>query len=228
MKKLALVVIAAMSVMSCKKAEVKPTSTTPTTNNPKTTVLDSTTASSEFYLSAKIDGKTWGGYESEKNSLHFGTSIEKDIDAPNNVLDIAISTELSKIDTTSDTYDYIDYLEVSVKASNLDLHKFNDDDSIFYNLIKTGTQNFASGEADGIRIAYAIKADESEWSTKAGAQTGSSLNIISVIKGSNLSTSYIDVTGTFTCKLYNTLNPSATPKTLTNGMFKVRLIKSND
>ena len=224
MYKISLFLVAALVAVSCKKTT--PTPTTPVSavnNNPVT--LDSSSASSAYYLSAKIDSKAWGGFESTIKNLQFGYSEIKLLDSQNNILDMKLTTDLMKIDTTSQDFKYIDALEIGVKAINMDSQKFYSDDSLFYAMLKVGNNNFAQGEGNGINVSYTVTADSSEWSTTAGSQAGSFFTITSLKKVNGQTSTSAEIKGTFSCKLYSISNPSATPKIVTNGMFNLSIVK---
>ncbi len=224
MIKISLLLVAALAFVSCKKTTSTPTTPVTTTNN-NPVKLDSSSASSAYYLSATIDSKSWGGFESVIKNLQFGYSEGKSVDSQNNILDMKLTTDLMKIDTTSQDFKYIDALEIGVNAIKMDYHKFYNDDSLFYAMLKVGNNNFAQGDGNGINVSYVITADGSEWSTTAGSQVGSLFTITSIKKVDGQTSTSAEIKGTFSCKLYNISNPSATPKIVTNGMFNLSIVK---
>lgn len=96
----------------------------------------------------------------------------------------------------------------------------------FYNTVGNLPSNFLTVAQDdahnpGLDIAFE-SADGTYYSSKEGSQTGSALSVTNYTQGTSNGLKTMTVTGTFSCKLYNT-NDVTDVIVVTDGKFKLIL-----
>jgi hypothetical protein len=96
----------------------------------------------------------------------------------------------------------------------------------FYDTVSNLPSNFLTVAQDdahnpGLDIAYEA-ADGTYYSSKDGSQTGSALSVSNYTQGITNGLKTMTVVGTFSCKLYNTEDPTDSI-VVTNGTFKLIL-----
>lgn len=105
---------------------------------------------------------------------------------------------------------------VSIYKGEMSFQGTSPDDADFVAYFAPGNYMYSTSGTDGIEILY-VDATGQVWSSANGTQSGAAFNITSTQQFSIFGDTYVDVKGTFSCKLYN--ETGTLSKTVTNGSF---------
>jgi len=105
-----------------------------------------------------------------------------------------------------------------------------DDTDLFYNAFDNTPENYLTdaqyqNDERGVDVQYE-DASGNFYNTVYGSQSGSSFNVTSKTEGVDNGYKTITLTGTFSCKLYNSDDPTDVI-TFTNGSFKLIVAEDN-
>lgn len=105
---------------------------------------------------------------------------------------------------------------VSIYKGEMTFQGAYPDDADFVAYFAPGNYMYSTPTTDGIEILH-VDATGQVWSSINGTQSGATFNITSTQQFSIFGDTYVDVKGTFSCKLYNETGTQS--KTVTNGSF---------
>jgi len=178
----------------------------------------------EYYITGKVNGEPFQlavDIDALESDFLLGTSYQGSNDASVNMCETSYSPGIEP------------GFDTSLPAASIIFEQLynggcdpRDETSVFNSLFQTGSDNYVQNDVRGINIEYTPNySGDVVYSSRFGAQTGSTFNISATESRNTRELGDLFrfsqmVTGTFSCKVYNRLDPTD-ELTITDGKFRL-------